>query len=239
MAKLVIRLINNVAKVINADPDVQDILTVLFVPDYSVSLAELLIPASDISQHISTAGTEASGTSNMKFCLNGGLLLGTVDGANIEIADEVGEENVFFFGHLTPNGTLPTLSELPPEVFSAWISSAVQDLRHSHQYHPAPLQETSPALAVVFDVIAQGRFGDGQIYEPFLNTIRTGDYYLVSDDFDSYIEAQRLVDEAYKDKAAWVKKSITTTARMGKFSSDRAIKDYADEYWSIEPIKLE
>ncbi|KAG8911176.1 Non-essential glycogen phosphorylase, partial [Tulasnella sp. 408] len=254
MAKLVIRLINNVAKVINADPDVQDILTVLFVPDYSVSLgmvhlqpppsnafveAELLIPASDISQHISTAGTEASGTSNMKFCLNGGLLLGTVDGANIEIADEVGEENVFFFGHLTPNGTLPTLSELPPEVFSAWISSAVQDLRHSHQYHPAPLQETSPALAVVFDVIAQGRFGDGQIYEPFLNTIRTGDYYLVSDDFDSYIEAQRLVDVAYQDKAAWVKKSITTTARMGKFSSDRAIMNYADEYWNIEPIKLE
>ncbi|KIO32940.1 glycosyltransferase family 35 protein [Tulasnella calospora MUT 4182] len=239
MAKLVIRLINNVAKVINADPDVQDILTVLFVPDYSVSLAELLIPASDISEHISTAGTEASGTSNMKFCLNGGLLLGTVDGANIEIAEEVGEENVFFFGHLTPNGTLPTLSELPLEVFSAWISSAVEDLRHNHQYRPVPLQERCPALAVVFDVIAQGRFGDGHIYEPFLNTIRTGDYYLVSDDFDSYVEAQRMVDEAYQDKAAWAEKSITTTARMGKFSSDRAIMNYADEYWSIEPLKLE
>ncbi|KAG9040375.1 Non-essential glycogen phosphorylase [Tulasnella sp. UAMH 9824] len=218
MAKLVIRLINNVAKVINADPDVQGVLTVLFVPDYSVSLAELLIPASDISEHISTAGTEASGTSNMKFCLNGGLLLGTVDGANIEIAEEVGEENVFFFGHLTPN---------------------VEDLRYNHQYHPVPLEQTSPALAVVVDVIAQGRFGDGSIYEPFLNTIRTGDYYLVSDDFDSYLEAQRMVDKAYQDKASWVKKSITTTARMGKFSSDRAILNYADEYWNIEPLKLE
>jgi len=216
MAKLCIRLINNVAKVINADPDVKDILTVLFVPDYSVSLAELLIPASDISEHISTAGTEASGTSNMKFCLNGGLLLGTVDGANIEIAEEVGEENVFFFGHLTP---------------------AVEDLRHAHQYHPTPLEERSPALAVVCKVIAEGRFGDGHIYEPFINTIRTGDYYLVSDDFDSYLEAQRLVDVAYQDKVAWVKKSITTTAKMGKFSSDRAIMNYAEEYWNIEPVK--
>ncbi|KAG8852598.1 Non-essential glycogen phosphorylase [Tulasnella sp. 330] len=217
MAKLVIRLINNVAKVINADPDVKDILTVLFVPDYSVSLAELLIPASDISEHISTAGTEASGTSNMKFCLNGGLLLGTVDGANIEIAEEVGEENVFFFGHLTP---------------------AVEDLRHAHQYNSLSLEQRSPALAVVVKVIAEGRFGDGGVYEPFLNTIRTGDYYLVSDDFDSYIEAQRMVDLAYEDKAAWVKKSITTTAKMGKFSSDRAIMNYAEEYWNIEPLKL-
>ncbi|KAG8950987.1 Non-essential glycogen phosphorylase [Tulasnella sp. 424] len=218
MAKLVIRLINNVAKVINTDPEVQDVLTVLFVPDYSVSLAELLIPASDISEHISTAGTEASGTSNMKFCLNGGLLLGTVDGANIEIAEEVGEENVFFFGHLTPN---------------------VEDLRYNHRYRPVPLEQRSPALAVVVDVIAQGRFGDGSIYEPFLNTIRTGDYYLVSDDFDSYLEAQRMVDLAYQDTASWVKKSITTTARMGKFSSDRAILNYAEEYWNIEPLKLE
>ncbi|KAG8972721.1 Non-essential glycogen phosphorylase [Tulasnella sp. 425] len=220
MAKLVIRLINNVAKVINADPDVEGLLTVLFIPDYSVSLvqAELLIPASDISQHISTAGTEASGTSNMKFCLNGGLLLGTVDGANIEIAAEVGEENVFFFGHLTPN---------------------VEDLRHSHQYHPVPLDQASPALGVVFDVIAQGHFGDGSIYEPFLNTIRQGDYYLVSDDFGSYLGAQEKVDEAYRDTASWIKKSITTTARMGKFSSDRAIMNYAEEYWNIEPLKLE
>ncbi|KAG8929270.1 Non-essential glycogen phosphorylase [Tulasnella sp. 418] len=216
MAKLVIKLINNVAKVINGDKDVEGILTVLFVPDYSVSLAEILIPASDISEHISTAGTEASGTSNMKFCLNGGLLLGTVDGANIEIAEEVGEENVFFFGHLTP---------------------AVEELRYQHTYHPKPVEERSAALAVVLNVIQEGRFGDG--YDPFINTIRQGDYYLVSDDFDSYIEAQKMVDAAYLDKTAWVKKSITTTAKMGKFSSDRAILNYAEEIWNIEPLKLE
>ncbi|KAG8982977.1 Non-essential glycogen phosphorylase, partial [Tulasnella sp. 427] len=217
MAKLVIRLINNVSKVINADPDVSGILTVLFVPDYSVSLAELLIPASDISEHISTAGTEASGTSNMKFCLNGGLLLGTVDGANIEIAEEVGEENVFFFGYLTEN---------------------VEDLRFNHRYHHKSLQERSPALAVVFEVIASGRFGDGHIYQPLLDTVYGADYYLVSDDFDSYLAAQKMIDTAYQDKVAWVKKSITTTAKMGKFSSDRAIMNYAEEYWNIEPVKL-
>ena len=201
MAKLLIRLIVNVGKVINADPDVKGILTVLFLPDYSVScmspsfagsssfsdapfclflVAELLIPASDISEHISTAGTEASGTSNMKFCLSGGLLLGTVDGANIEIAEEVGEENVFFFGHLTP---------------------AVEELRYQHRYHPVPVEEKSPALAAVLNDVMGGRYGDGSIWEPsvpftrsvaysyhiprFINTIRQGDYYLISDDFDS------------------------------------------------------
>jgi glycogen phosphorylase len=165
MAKLLIRLIVNVGKVINADPDVKGILTVLFLPDYSVSrtfssfvpglssisdaflVAELLIPASDISEHISTAGTEASGTSNMKFCLNGGLLLGTVDGANIEIAEEVGEENVFFFGHLTP---------------------AVEELRYQHRYHPLPVEEKSPALAAVLNDVMGGRYGDGSIWEPLV-----------------------------------------------------------------------
>lgn len=140
-----IRLIVNVARVINADPDTKDLLSLYFLPDYSVSLAEVLIPASDISQHISTAGTEASGTSNMKFCLNGGLLLGTVDGANIEIAEEVGEKNVFFFGHLTP---------------------AVEDLRYQHIYHPVPIEDKSPALANVLNHISAGLFGDGGVYEP-------------------------------------------------------------------------
>lgn len=218
MAKLIIRLIVNVGKVINADPDAKGILTVLFLPDYSVSLAELLIPASDISEHISTAGTEASGTSNMKFCLNGGLLLGTVDGANIEIAEEVGEENVFFFGHLTP---------------------AVEELRYQHRYHPMPVEKKSPALAAVLEDIMSGRYGDASIWEPFVNTIRQGDYYLISDDFDSYLQAQKMVDEAYtKDPQQWIKKSIQTTAKMGKFSSDRAIMTYAEEIWNIETLKI-
>ncbi|KAF4568506.1 Non-essential glycogen phosphorylase [Pleurotus pulmonarius] len=217
IAKLTIRLIVNVARVINADPETKDYLSLYFLPDYSVSLAEVLIPASDISQHISTAGTEASGTSNMKFCLNGGLLVGTVDGANIEIAEEVGEENVFFFGHLTP---------------------AVEDLRYQHVYHPVPVDEACPALANVLNQISGGLFGDGGVYEPLVNTIRQGDYYLVTDDFDSYIRALAMVDDAYMDRDEWVKKSINTTANMGKFSSDRAIMDYAQEYWNLEPIPV-
>ncbi|KAG2361174.1 glycosyltransferase family 35 protein [Suillus spraguei] len=218
IAKLTIRLIVNVARVVNSDPDTKDYLNVFFLPDYSVTLAEVLIPASDISQHISTAGTEASGTSNMKFCLNGGLLLGTVDGANIEIAEEVGPSNVFFFGHLTP---------------------AVEDLRYQHTYHPVPVEQKSPALAQVLNEISSGLFGDGGVYEPLLNTIRQGDYYLITEDFDSYIEALRMVDEAYNDRTEWIKKSIRTTAKMGKFSSDRAIQDYAQEYWNIESTKVE
>ncbi|KAJ7159953.1 glycogen phosphorylase [Mycena crocata] len=218
IAKLTIRLIVNVARVINADPDTKDLLSLYFLPDYSVSLAEVLIPASDISQHISTAGTEASGTSNMKFCLNGGLLLGTVDGANIEIAEEVGENNVFFFGHLTP---------------------AVEDLRYQHTYHPVPIEEKCPALAHVLNQVSAGLFGDdSHVYEPLLNTIRQGDHYLLSDDFDSYIAALAMVDEAYLDRTEWVKKSIRTSAKMGKFSSDRAINEYAESYWNIEALPV-
>ncbi|EMD35202.1 glycosyltransferase family 35 protein [Gelatoporia subvermispora B] len=217
IAKLTIRLIINAARILNADPETKDLLSLYFLPDYSVSLAEVLIPASDISQHISTAGTEASGTSNMKFCLNGGLLLGTVDGANIEIAEEVGENNVFFFGHLTP---------------------AVEDLRYQHMYHPVPIEEKCPALANVLNEISAGRFGDGGVYEPLLNTIRQTDYYLLTEDFDSYIAALKMVDEAYQDRVEWIKKSIRTTAKMGKFSSDRAIQDYAQEYWNIESTKI-
>ncbi|GJE89080.1 glycosyltransferase family 35 protein [Phanerochaete sordida] len=217
IAKLTIRLIVNVARVINEDPDTKDLLSLFFLPDYSVSLAEILIPASDISQHISTAGTEASGTSNMKFCINGGLLLGTVDGANIEIAEEVGENNVFFFGHLTP---------------------AVEDLRYQHMYHPQPIEQKCPALARVLDEISSGRFGDGGVYEPLLSTIRNVDYYLLTEDFDSYIQALALVDEAYQNRVEWIKKSISTSAKMGKFSSDRAINDYAQECWNIEAVKL-
>jgi len=211
-------LIVTVSKVLNNDPDTKDYLKLLFLPDYSVSLAELIIPASDISQHISTAGTEASGTSNMKFCLNGGLLLGTVDGANIEIAEEIGEDQVFFFGHLAPT---------------------VEGVRYEHTYHPVAVEERSPALAHVLNEISGGRFGDSGPFEPLLDTIRQGDHYLISDDFDSYIEANKTVDEEFADREGWLTKSIITVARMGKFSSDRAIMTYAEEYWNIEPVKVD
>ncbi|KAJ7140332.1 glycosyl transferase [Mycena crocata] len=168
-----------------------------FLPDYSVSRAEVLIPASDISQHISTPFC----------CLNGGLLLGTVDGANIEIAEEVGENNSF--GHLTP---------------------AVEDLRYQHTYHTPSRSRRS---------LSAGLFGDdSHVYEPLLNTIRQGDHYLLSDDFDSYIAALAMVDEAYLDRTEWVKKSIRTSAKMGKFSSDRAINEYAESYWNIEALPV-
>ncbi|KAM0788793.1 hypothetical protein ACM66B_002882 [Microbotryomycetes sp. NB124-2] len=216
IAKLVIRLINSVSKVISADAEIRDQLTVCFLPDYSVSLAEIIIPASDISEHISTAGTEASGTSNMKFTLNGGLLLGTADGANIEIAEEVGDENVFFFGNLTPD---------------------VPKLRRAHHFgesqYPAELMQT-------VDAIRSGMFGDASVFEPLLSTLFEGkDYYLVSDDFGSYLAAQRMCDEAYVDRASWIEKTINTTARMGKFSSDRAVQQYCEEIWSIEPHKVQ
>ncbi|GAA5855751.1 hypothetical protein JCM8547_001668 [Rhodosporidiobolus lusitaniae] len=215
-AKLVIRLINAVSKTLNADKEVREHLSAVFVPDYSVSLAEILVPASDISEHISTAGTEASGTSNMKFCLNGGLLLGTWDGANIEIAQAIGEDNVFIFGHLTPD---------------------VPRLRRAHEYNetqfPAELLE-------VVDAIRSGMFGESGVFEPLLDSIVENgkDHYLVSDDFLSYLEAQKMVDEAYVDQNGWVEKSILTTARMGFFSSDRAVAQYAEEIWNVEPVPV-
>lgn len=147
----------------NADPDTKDYLQVYFLPDYSVSLAEVLIPASDISQHISTAGTEASGTSNMKFCLNGGLLLGTVDGANIEIAEEVGESNVCEYQVPLHARLLLTFARL---VFFGHLTPAVEDLRYQHLYHPVPLEEKCPALHRVIEQVSAGLFGDAEVYEP-------------------------------------------------------------------------
>ncbi|CAG8715112.1 10769_t:CDS:10, partial [Funneliformis mosseae] len=216
IAKLVIKLINSVAEVVNKDISIEDTLKVVFIPDYNVSVAEIIIPASDISQHISTAGTEASGTSNMKFVLNGGLILGTVDGANIEIHEEIGDENIFMFGHL---------------------ADRVDDLRHAHRYRNVPMD---PALQAVVNDIESGHFGDSRIFAPLINTLTHGkDYYLISDDFESYLNAQILVDEAYKDQEGWSKKSILCAANMGKFSSDRAIKEYANQIWKIDPVLVE
>ncbi|KAK8843410.1 hypothetical protein IAR55_007067 [Kwoniella newhampshirensis] len=217
IAKLVIRLINNVAKVVNNDPDVGDVLKVVFIPDYSVSIAEVLVPASDVSVQISTAGTEASGTSNMKLALNGALLLGTVDGANVEIAEDAGEDQSFLFGHLTEQ---------------------VEGVRFSNSYQPTPLEQRSSELQDVFRAIESGTFGDGQTYEPLLKTVYEHDYYLVSNDFGSYLSAEKLMDECYADKTEWTKKAIITAFNMGDFSSDRSVQDYADGIWSVEPCEV-
>ncbi|KAK3901263.1 glycosyltransferase [Staphylotrichum tortipilum] len=216
MAKQIIHLINSVGAVVNNDPEIGDLLKVVFLEDYNVSKAEMIIPASDISEHISTAGTEASGTSNMKFVLNGGLIIGTCDGANIEITREISEQNIFLFGHL---------------------AEEVEELRHSHVYGT---HTVDPELAKVFDEIEKGTFGSPQDFAGMISAVREhGDYYLVSDDFASYLETQGLVDEAYRNQEEWVSKCITSVARMGFFSSDRCINEYAEEIWNIEPLRID
>ncbi|KAJ3356156.1 Non-essential glycogen phosphorylase [Entophlyctis luteolus] len=197
IAKLIIKLINNAADVINNDVQTGEYLKLVFIPNYNVSLAEIMIPASDISQHISTAGTEASGTSNMKFVLNGGLIIGTVDGANIEIAEEVGDDNIWLFGTLTKD---------------------VEDIRHAQTYRPTVID---PQLDLVMQSIQSGEFGDAYIFEPLLKTLTSGDYYIISKDFGPYLETLATIDAAYQDKASWAKRSINAAASMGKFSSDR------------------
>ncbi|KAF2762136.1 glycosyl transferase [Pseudovirgaria hyperparasitica] len=213
MAKTVIHLINQVGKVVNNDKDVGDLLKVIFLEDYNVSKAEIICPASDISEHISTAGTEASGTSNMKFVLNGGLIIGTCDGANIEITREIGENNIFLFGNLAED---------------------VDELRHAHLYGEYTLDS---GLNKVFEAIRGGMFGDANAFSALVNGIVDhGDYYLVSDDFASYCQTHDLIDEAYKNQEEWLTKCITSVARMGFFSSDRCIDEYAEMIWNVEPL---
>nr|KMM66916.1 glycogen phosphorylase 1 [Coccidioides posadasii RMSCC 3488] len=217
MAKTIIHLINKVGEVVNNDPEIGDLLKVIFIEDYNVSKAEMICPASDISEHISTAGMEASGTSNMKFVLNGGLIIGTCDGANIEITREVGEQNIFLFGNLAED---------------------VDDLRHAHVYNPSSI-EFDPDLRAIFDCILSGKFGSAEEFSAIIDSIVDhGDYYLVSDDFHSYIETQGLVDDAYKNQDGWVEKCIQSVARMGFFSSDRVISEYAESIWNVEPVEV-
>ncbi|KGO73997.1 Glycogen/starch/alpha-glucan phosphorylase [Penicillium italicum] len=215
MAKTIIHLINKVADVVNKDPEIGDLLKVIFIADYNVSKAEIICPASDISEHISTAGTEGSGTSNMKFVLNGGLIIGTCDGANIEITREIGEQNIFLFGNL---------------------SEDVEDLRHRHFYGDFKLD---PQLERVFDAIKDNVFGDKADFSALTSSIEEhGDYYLVSDDFNSYITTHEMVDEAFKNQEEWLAKSITSVARMGFFSMDRVTNEYADSIWNVEPLDV-
>ncbi|KAJ5682457.1 Glycogen phosphorylase [Penicillium macrosclerotiorum] len=215
MAKSIIYLINSVAAVVNKDEEIGDLLKVIFIEDYNVSKAEIICPASDISEHISTAGTEASGTSNMKFVLNGGLIIGTCDGANIEITREIGEQNIFLFGNLAED---------------------VEELRHRHYYGDFQLD---PHLKKVFDAIKAGTFGDAGSFASLMSSIEEhGDYYLVSDDFNSYITTHEMVDKEFQNKEEWLVKSITSVARMGFFSMDRVTAEYADSIWNVEPLDV-
>ncbi|PKU78970.1 alpha-glucan phosphorylase, H isozyme isoform X2 [Dendrobium catenatum] len=218
-AKRIVKLVNDVGSVINNDPEIKDYLKVVFVPNYNVSVAEILIPGSDLSQHISTAGMEASGTSNMKFALNGCLIIGTLDGANVEIREEIGEDNFFLFG--------AKADEVP----------RLRKERENGLFKPDPRFEEAKHF------IRSGAFGTYN-YEPLLDSLEgnsgygRGDYFLVGQDFPSYMDAQAQVDEAYKDKKRWVKMSILSTAGCGKFSSDRTISQYAKEIWGINPCPV-
>lgn len=214
MAKLIIQLINAVAKVVNADEEVGDALKVVFIPNYCVSLAEQIIPASDLSQHISTAGMEASGTSNMKFAMNGCLIIGTLDGANIEIRNEIGHDNMFIFGAK---------------------AEEIEDLRTQDR---AGEHTVDPRFTSILEMISSGTFGDAKIYDPIMNIFKQGhDYYLLSYDFSSYCEAQSKVDLTYMNPFEWTRKSILSTAGSGLFSSDRTINEYAQQVWGIKPCR--
>ena len=219
MAKLVIRLINDVGAVINADERVGGKLKVLFLPNYSVSLAEVIIPAADLSEQISTAGTEASGTGNMKFALNGALTIGTLDGANVEMRDAVGAENFFIFGNTTDQ---------------------VADIRASG-YAPRDIYEGNFELQRVLDSIQGGLFSPtepARYQEIFDALVNWGDHYLLLADYASYIEAQEKVDTLYRDADAWTRMAILNVAGMGRFSSDRTIAEYAHQIWHTRPVAL-
>ena len=218
-AKQTIRLINDVANVINNDERLKGRLKVVFIPNYSVSLAQLIIPAADISEQISLAGTEASGTSNMKFALNGALTLGTLDGANVEILDNVGEDHIFIFGNTVEQ---------------------VEALRREG-YRPFDYYQNDEQLREVIDQIIRGDFSpeEPNRYHSLIQGLQYHDYYQSFADFRSYVEAQKTVDKKYQDRDAWIASTIQNMVNMGFFSSDRTILEYAKNIWKIEPLKLE
>ncbi len=219
MAKLVIKLINDVARVINEDPRTEGRLKAVFVPNYGVSVAQLIIPAADLSQQISLAGTEASGTGNMKLALNGALTIGTEDGANIEIRDAVGAENMFLFG---------------------LRAGDVKRLR-ADGYQPRSFYESNAELKEVLDQIAAGRFSPDEPgrFLPIVDSLlQHGDHYMLLADYAEYVAAQERVDVLYTDRAAWTRTAILNIAAMGPFSSDRAIREYAEGIWRVQPISF-
>ena len=219
MAKLVIKLVNSVAEVLNADPLTRDRLRVAFIPDYNVKNCMPIFPAAELSEQISTAGKEASGTGNMKFAMNGALTIGTLDGANVEIREAVGPENFFLFG-LT-----------------------VEEIRRlrAEGYRPRALYERDAELRNVLDALADGTFsrGDASLFRPLVDSLLDHDPWLLLADFRSYVECQAEVERAYLDPERWTRMSILNTARMGRFSSDRSIADYCRDIWHVDPVPIE
>ncbi|WP_151448428.1 glycogen/starch/alpha-glucan phosphorylase [Lacisediminimonas profundi] len=219
MAKLIIKLINDVGVRVNNDPLVAGRLKVVFVPNYSVSLAELIIPAANLSEQISLAGTEASGTGNMKLSLNGALTMGTLDGANVEILEQVGADNIFIFGNTTPQ---------------------VQDIR-AHGYQPRQIYESNPELKRALDQIRDGFFSPddrGRFQAIFDTLVKFGDHYLLLADYARYVKAQEQADELYRNQLMWNKKALLNVSGMGPFSSDRTIADYAHDIWKVKPLRF-
>jgi starch phosphorylase len=217
-AKQIIRMINDVAQVINNDPKARGHIQVVFVPDYRVTLAEAIIPAADLSEQISTAGTEASGTSNMKFAMNGALTIGTLDGANIEIREEVGAENIFIFGLTVPQ---------------------VRQLRAAGPYRPWEIYHRTPAVRRILDALKSNRFcprNPGQHEWAYHRLLSENEPYLHLADLESYLQTHAQVGELYRDRATWTSKAILNVARIGKFSSDRTIREYAQEIWHIQAV---
>jgi starch phosphorylase len=219
LAKLMIKLITAVGDVVNRDPDVRGRLKVVFLPNFNVTNGQRVYPAADLSEQISTAGKEASGTGNMKFCMNGALTIGTLDGANIEIRDEVGAENFFLFGLSTP------------EVYAL----------KAQGYRPMDYYAANPGLRDVVDLIRSGFFsrGDTELFKPLMDGLMYHDPYMLFADFQSYIECQAKVSAAYGDTEHWTRMSILNTSRSGKFSSDRTIQDYCDGIWHCKPMPIQ
>jgi glycogen phosphorylase len=216
-AKLIIKLFHSVAEAVNNDPDIKGRLRLLFLPNYCISQAEKVMPAADLSEQISTAGMEASGTGNMKFSLNGALTIGTLDGANVEIREEVGPENFFLFG---------------------LRAEEVERMRQTG-YNPVQYYESDPELKRALDQIGSGYFSPAEpsLFAPILEALlRDGDYFLVLADYRSYVDTQDRVDELFNDPEEWTRKAILNTAHMGKFSSDRAVLEYAREIWGVPPL---
>ncbi len=218
MAKLMIRLITGLGEVINRDPDIRDRLKVIFLPNFNVSTGQRVYPAAELSEQISTAGKEASGTGNMKFMMNGALTIGTLDGANVEIREEAGAENFFLFGH---------------------TEREIEALRHDG-YHPMDIYRSNPQLRAVLDLLRLGTFsrGDRDLFAPLVDHLIHHDPYFLLADFQSYLDCQDQVGLAYKDKEHWSRMSILNVARSGKFSSDRTIRDYCTDIWKVDPLPV-